>query len=75
MKRALGSLSSHIVHLAGGRPVNDQELEASLRLKADKVETDSLRKNKASEEDLNKAVNIVQNLEAQLKDSLVLFIE
>ena len=75
MSRALGNLNTHIVHIAGGRPVNVQELESSLRTKADKEEFESLKDGKANKEDLNDAIKSVQSLESQLSDALVLFME
>lgn len=75
MKRSLGNLNAHIVHLAGGRPVNEQELEACLKLKANKVETESLRETKATKIELEGAVEMVKGLEVQLKDAIILFME
>lgn len=75
MRRALGNLNTHIIHLAGGRPVNINELESCLQLKAGKEEMDSLVENKADKLEIQKAVDKVNQLESQLKDATVLFME
>ncbi|CAI2381055.1 unnamed protein product [Moneuplotes crassus] len=75
MRRALGNLNSHIINLAGGRPINDIEFEACLRLKADKEETDKLDYNKANKEEMTSTLEKIKKLETQLKDATVLFME
>lgn len=60
---------------AGGRPVNEKELEMLLKLKADKKETDFLRETSATKDEFSNSDKEIRELRGQLQNSLVLFIE